>query len=41
MDDDLEFEAWFGNAVRKVQGGQQALEQETQDAEIIDEEEGE
>lgn len=37
-DSDLEFQAWFQDAIRKVQGGQQALEEEAQDAEAVDEE---
>lgn len=36
MDEDEEFEAWFGKAVRKVQDGQQALEEEPQDVQYDD-----
>lgn len=31
MDEEEEFEAWFGKAVRKVQDGQRVLEEEPQD----------
>lgn len=39
MDEGEEFEAWFGKAVRKVQEGQRALEEELEDVQPDDAEE--